>query len=61
VKIATWNVNGVRAREAQLVDWIAREQPDVIGLQELKATREQVPASLSGLADYWSCWHGERA
>lgn len=61
MKIATWNVNGVRAREAQLVDWIAREQPDVIGLQELKATREQVPASLSGLADYWSCWHGERA
>ena len=61
MKIATWNVNGVRAREAQLVEWIAREQPDVICLQELKATREQVPASLAGLADYWSYWHGERA
>jgi exodeoxyribonuclease-3 len=61
VRIATWNVNGVRAREAQLVEWIAREQPDVICLQELKATREQVPASLAGLADYWSYWHGERA
>jgi exodeoxyribonuclease-3 len=61
VKIATWNVNGVRAREAQLLEWISREQPDVICLQELKATREQIPASLSGLADYWSFWHGERA
>ena len=30
-------------------------------LPELKATREQIPPSLSGLADYWSCWHGERA
>ena len=61
MKIATWNVNGVRAREAQLVEWMAREQPDVVCLQELKATREQVPASLAGLADYWSYWHGERA
>ena len=61
MRIATWNVNGVRAREAQLVEWIAREQPDVICLQELKATREQVPASLAGLAEYWCYWHGERA
>jgi exodeoxyribonuclease-3 len=61
VKIATWNVNGVRAREAQLLEWIGREQPDVVCLQELKATRDQIPASLSGLADYWSYWHGERA
>jgi exodeoxyribonuclease-3 len=61
VKIATWNVNGVRAREAQLVEWIGREQPDIVCLQELKATREQIPASLAGLADYWSYWHGERA
>ena len=61
MRIATWNVNGVRAREAQLVEWIGREQPDVICLQELKATREQIPASLGGLADYWSYWHGERA
>lgn len=61
MKIATWNVNGVRAREAQLVEWIGAEQPDVLCLQELKATREQVPASLSGLDGYWSYWHGERA
>jgi len=59
--IATWNINGIRAREAQVLEWIGREQPDVVCLQELKATREQIPASLAGLADYWSYWHGERA
>ncbi|MCX6549424.1 MAG: exodeoxyribonuclease III [Acidobacteria bacterium] len=61
MKIATWNVNGIRAREAQVLEWIGREQPDVVCLQELKATRDQIPASLSGLSDYWSYWHGERA
>jgi exodeoxyribonuclease III len=61
VKIATWNVNGIRAREAQVLDWIGREQPDVACLQELKATREQIPPSLAGHAEYWSYWHGERA
>jgi exodeoxyribonuclease-3 len=61
MKIATWNVNGIRAREAQVVEWMAREEPDVLCLQELKATRDQIPASLSGLESYWSYWHGARA
>ena len=61
MKIATWNVNGIRAREAQVLEWIGREQPDVLCLQELKATREQVPAALAGLPEYSSYWHGERA
>ena len=61
MKIATWNINGIRAREAQVLEWIGREQPDVLCLQELKATREQVPPALAGLPDYWSYWHGERA
>lgn len=61
MKIATWNINGIRAREAQVIEWIGREQPDVLCLQELKATREQVPPALAGLTNYWSCWHGERA
>jgi len=61
LKIATWNVNGIRAREAQVLEWIGREQPDVLCLQELKAARDQVPAALEALPDYWSYWHGERA
>jgi exodeoxyribonuclease III len=61
VKIATWNVNGIRAREKQALDWINQAKPDVICFQELKATREQVPASLCEMAGYWLYWHGERA
>ncbi len=61
MKIATWNVNGVRAREVQLVEWIARDRPDVVCLQEIKAAVEQVPASLREVEGYWSYWHGQRA
>jgi len=57
MKIATWNVNGIRAREAQLCDWLARDQPDVVCLQELKASPEQIPARCK-LEDYHVYWHG---
>ncbi|HEV8241481.1 MAG TPA: exodeoxyribonuclease III [Thermoanaerobaculia bacterium] len=58
MKVATWNVNGVRAREAQLLEWLQNERPDVVALQELKASREQLPESLCALSDYWCFWHG---
>ncbi len=61
MKIATWNVNGIRARRQQVLEWIERERPDVVCLQELKAARDQVPPDLAGMADYWCRWHGERA
>jgi exodeoxyribonuclease-3 len=58
VKVATWNVNGLRARHAQLVEWVAREQPDVLCLQEIKATQDQIPDPLTTLTEYWNYWHG---
>ncbi len=61
VKIATWNINGVRARQRQVLELIEREQPDIICLQELKAKPEQVPEALSNLAGYWCYWHGASA
>lgn len=61
MKIATWNVNGIRAREAQVVEWIERDRPSVICLQELKAPAEKVPASLCDLEGYWCYWHGTSA
>ena len=54
---ATWNVNGIRAREAQLCDWLERDQPDVVCLQEIKARPDQVPDRCK-LADYHAFWHG---
>ena len=56
--VATWNVNGIRARYAQLQDWIARERPDIVCLQEIKASADQVPNALFDLDAYWSYWHG---
>ena len=58
MRIATWNVNGIRARHEQVLELIARERPDVLCLQELKARSDQVPASLCTLAGYWCYWHG---
>jgi exodeoxyribonuclease-3 len=61
MKIATWNVNGIRARQQQVLEWIQRDQPDIVCLQELKALPEQVPDGLRQLDGYWCYWHGERA
>ena len=58
MKIATWNVNGIRARQAQLQEWVEREQPDILCLQEIKATSEQVPAALCEMEGFWCYWHG---
>jgi exodeoxyribonuclease-3 len=59
VKVATWNVNGIRARSSQVVHWIDAEEPDVICLQEIKASREQVPEPLVSIAGYHALWHGK--
>ncbi len=58
MKVATWNVNGIRAREAQFVEWVRRDQPDVVCLQEIKATPEQLGETLTMLPEYWNYWHG---
>ena len=60
LKIATWNVNGIRARQAQVCEWIERDGPDVVCLQELKADPTQIPENCK-LADYHAYWHGVRA
>lgn len=59
VKVATWNVNGIRARSSQVVHWVDREEPDVICLQEIKASPAQVPEPVAQLAGYHTCWHGQ--
>ena len=58
MKIATWNVNGIRARQAQFAEWAERNRPDVICLQEIKASPSQVPEAVCDLPGYWCYWHG---
>ncbi len=60
LKVATWNVNGIRARAAEVLQLVEREQPDVLCLQEIKASRENVPEPLCSLAGYWCYWHGPK-
>ena len=58
LKIATWNVNGIRARQTEVQAFIEREQPDVLCLQEIKASLDQLPVWLCELEGYWCYWHG---
>ena len=57
MKVATWNVNGIRARHEQFVEWAATEKPDVICLQEIKAKLDQIPQTCS-IEGYTCYWHG---
>jgi exodeoxyribonuclease III len=60
MKIATWNVNGIRARQTELQLWLERVQPDVVCLQEIKATVDQLPVWLCDIEGYWCYWHGAK-
>jgi exodeoxyribonuclease-3 len=57
--IATFNINGITTRLANLLEWLEREQPDVVCLQELKATDQQFPARELHDAGYHAIWRGE--
>ncbi len=58
LKLITWNVNGIRARQAQVQELLETERPDIVCLQEIKARPEQVPELLVTPEGYWCYWHG---
>ena len=59
MRIATFNINGVNTRLANLLAWLEDARPDVACLQELKATTEQFPAEAIRAAGYDAVWQGE--
>jgi len=61
MKIATFNVNGIKTRLPHLLRWLAREQPDVACLQELKALDEGFPVQELRDAGYHALWKGQRS
>ena len=61
LKIATFNVNGIGTRLAHLLAYLEREQPDIVGLQELKAVHESFPLEAIHRAGYGAIWHGQRS
>ncbi len=61
MKIATYNVNGIRARLANLLEWLEKESPDVACLQELKAPDDAFPIMTIKAAGYGAIWHGQKS
>ncbi len=61
MKIATFNVNGIRSRLSNLLDWLNRETPDIVCLQELKAADEAFPALAIEGAGYKAIWNGQKS
>jgi len=58
VKIVTWNVNGVRARAAEVAALVERERPDVLCLQEIKVAPDHLPKEIGDVPGYFCTWHG---
>lgn len=61
MKLATWNVNSVRARHERLLRWLAAHQPDVLCLQELKVLDADFPFDAVRAAGYHAAVYGQRA
>ena len=59
MKIASFNINGINTRLANLLAWLDEAAPDVVCLQELKAADAQFPAAALREAGYASVWVGE--
>jgi exodeoxyribonuclease-3 len=59
-KIATWNVNSLRVRLPQLLDWLRIEQPDILALQETKLTDDDFPLSEIHGAGYQAVYSGQK-
>ncbi|RVT90378.1 exodeoxyribonuclease III [Sphingomonas crocodyli] len=59
MRIATYNVNGVRGRLPVLLRWLDQTQPDIVCLQELKAPQDAFPEDAIRAAGYGAIWHGQ--
>jgi exodeoxyribonuclease III len=60
LKIATFNINNVNRRLANLLGWLASSQPHIVCLQELKCTDDAFPSAELGRAGYHAVWRGQR-
>ncbi|RCL04118.1 MAG: exodeoxyribonuclease III [Candidatus Tokpelaia sp. JSC189] len=61
MKIATWNINGIKARLNNLVVWLEQNQPDIVCLQEIKSCDEQFPYSSIETLGYHVETHGQKS
>src|SRR2546426_6905618 len=60
MKLATFNVNGIASRLKHLLQWLEKESPDVVCLQELKAPETGLPVKAIRDAGYGALWRGRQ-
>ena len=60
MRVASWNVNSIRAREAPVLDWLRRTQPDVLCLQETKVVDDDFPTEELERLGYAVAMAGQR-
>ena len=60
MKLVTFNINGIRARMPRLLEYLAREQPEIVCLQELKCADEALPVAEIEATGYRGVWHGQK-
>jgi exodeoxyribonuclease III len=61
MKIATFNINNINKRSANLLSWLDAAKPDVVCLQELKATDREFPQAALAKAGYRAVWRGQKS
>ncbi|WP_431470104.1 exodeoxyribonuclease III [Sphingosinithalassobacter sp. LHW66-3] len=61
MRIVTYNVNGIKARLPRLLEYLAEQKPDIVCLQELKASDETFPEADIRDAGYGAVWHGQKS
>ena len=60
MKVATFNINNINKRLKNLQDWLAKAQPDVVSLQELKTDQQGFPSDALRKVGYEAVWHGQK-
>jgi bifunctional non-homologous end joining protein LigD len=61
MKIATYNVNGINGRLPVLLRWLEEAKPDIVCLQELKASYDKFPLTAIQSVGYGAVWHGQKS
>ena len=61
MRIATYNVNGIKARLPRVLEYLDEAKPDIVCLQELKSADEGFPIKEVEAAGYGAVWHGQKS
>lgn len=61
MKLASFNINGIKSRLPVLLRWLSEAEPDVVCLQELKAPQSKFPEAAIRAAGYGAIWHGQKS